>query len=62
MRIDWSVPIWPIIVALVTVLGFSYKIIGMLNQILAIFREYPPHKHINGHVLFPKGMSPDKWS
>ncbi len=30
---------------------------GVLKM-LFVFREYPPHRHDNGHILYPRGMEP----
>ena len=26
---------------------------------LAVFQEYPPHRHVGKDILFPKGMKPE---
>lgn len=29
-----------------------------LNRWIDVLKEYPPHRHENGLILFPKGMEP----
>lgn len=28
-------------------------------RFIVIQKDFPPHRHINGHVLYPKGYTPD---
>lgn len=41
---------------LVSAMGLFWR----LSQFIGVFREYPPHRHINDEeVLYPKGMKPE---
>jgi hypothetical protein len=42
-------------VLLVPTLVLLWKIV----RGLAIFREFPPHRHLGKEVLYPKGMKPE---
>jgi hypothetical protein len=26
-----------------------------------LLKEYPPHKHLNGHIIYPTGVTPQEW-
>lgn len=28
------------------------------NRVLDILKDYPPHRHVNGKIIFPKGFEP----
>jgi hypothetical protein len=42
-------------VLLVPTLALLWKI----TRGLAIFREYPPHRHVGKDILYPRGMKPE---
>jgi hypothetical protein len=46
------------LVELGTVAFAAYRVISAANRILDILKDFPPHRHINGRILFPKGYSP----
>ena len=29
-----------------------------LNHLIELFKDFPPHRHINGFVLYPEGYQP----
>jgi len=41
-----------------SVLFAVWKLYYPLAKILILFDEFPPHKHLNGVIIFPKGMTP----
>jgi hypothetical protein len=43
-------------VALVVVIAYVRKI----NRLVSLFGDFPPHRHDNGHILYPKGYEPTK--
>jgi len=32
----------------------------LIEEIRGWLKEYPPHRHAGGEIVFPKGMNPDK--
>lgn len=30
-----------------------------IARLLGVFDDYPPHRHINGKITYPKGYSPE---
>ena len=40
------------------VLGFPLW--GGFLTMIAVFRLYPPHRHVNGKIIYPPGLSPGK--
>jgi len=54
---------WPAVAAIVSVgiaiCSFGWRILYKLDRFLVLFDEYPPHKHIDSKILYPKGMDPD---
>jgi hypothetical protein len=47
-------------VELVIALPVFWKANRFFNRILSEREEFPPHRHLNGHILFPKGLKPSK--
>ena len=45
---------------LLVLLGVAWKVISALNRFTGILRDYPPHRHINGKIIFPDGYTPTK--
>jgi len=41
-----------------TIVAVSWKINRGFNRILDALESFPPHRHINGHITYPKGFSP----
>jgi len=37
---------------------FLWKGVRVLNKWIDIMTENPPHRHVNGLILYPKGMEP----
>ena len=29
-------------------------------RLASIFKDFPPHRHTNGHIFYPKGYEPGK--
>lgn len=65
MRLDWSVSVWQVAAALWFGFLFFFAVVRKLDRLLAIFEEYPPHRHFAGihEPIYPKGMRPngDPW-
>lgn len=40
------------------VLPIAWKVNRVLNRYLDVFKDHPPHRHINGKILYPKGFEP----
>lgn len=59
MHLDWSISVWQVLAALWVTFLFFFTIIRKLDRLIAIFEEYPPHRHIGEELIFPKGMRPN---
>lgn len=44
----------------VVLLPMGWAIVRKLNYLADVFKEYPPHRHINGNILYPKEFSPGR--
>jgi len=42
------------------ILGVAFKGIRALNRLMSILQDYPPHRHVNGKILFPKDFEPTR--
>jgi len=38
----------------------AWKANRTLNRWIDVMREYPPHRHFNGRILYPSGMEPGR--
>ncbi len=45
---------------LASVLGMAWKVIGRLNRDESLKADYPPHRHINGSIIYPDEYPPAK--
>jgi hypothetical protein len=43
---------------LVGFLTVAWKANRTLNRWLDVMKDYPPHRHFNGRIVYPKGMEP----
>lgn len=63
IKFDFTVTIGNLITAFgicVTLAGSAWAVIRKFNQILDVFREYPPHRHVGDEILYPAGMKPGR--
>jgi hypothetical protein len=42
-----------------TIIGVGWAVISKINRLISIFEDFPPHRHVNGTVLYPKGFAPE---
>lgn len=40
------------------ILGIAWKAVRVINRVMGILQDYPPHRHINGKVIYAKGFEP----
>jgi len=53
---------WLADVAAVVAILASVGILGYLRQIarlVSVFTDFPPHRHVFGQIIYPKGFSPE---
>lgn len=43
---------------LLTVLTAAFFVIRAANRVYSVLRDYPPHAHINGSIVYPEGFPP----
>lgn len=41
-----------------TVGGAAWAVIRKLTRIVDALENFPPHRHVNGKIIFPKGFEP----
>jgi len=45
---------------ILAILGVGYKIFRKLSVIIDAFENFPPHRHVNGKILYPRDFSPGR--
>lgn len=40
------------------VIGFAVRALRFMGRVEQLFNDYPPHRHVNGTVIYPKGYKP----
>ena len=43
----------------VTLLGLGLTMLRKIGRLEQIFQDFPPHRHDNGNIVFPRGMKPE---
>lgn len=43
---------------LILLFGVAYPMVRSSQRLKSILQDFPPHRHVNGHILFPKGFEP----
>ena len=43
---------------LVAGLSIAWKANRTLNRWFDVLKDFPPHRHFNGRIVYPKGMEP----
>jgi hypothetical protein len=43
---------------LLVVVGAVAKILAYLSRIKEALTDFPPHRHVDGSILYPKGFEP----
>jgi hypothetical protein len=41
-----------------SIIGVGLAALRKLDRILSILQDFPPHKHINGKIVYPKDYAP----
>lgn len=36
------------------------KAVRVFNRHENLYKDFPPHRHVNGKILYPRGFSPQK--
>lgn len=63
MRLDMTISIGDVLAVLsicATLGGAAWALIRKLDEVLIFFREFPPHRHVQGKILYPKGYAPEE--
>jgi hypothetical protein len=45
---------------LLTLITAGAKVVRAANRVLDVMRDFPPHRHVNGHVIYPEGFEPTR--
>lgn len=43
---------------LLVLLGVAWRVVVALNRFTGILKDFPPHRHVNGSVIYPEGYEP----
>jgi hypothetical protein len=43
---------------LLTLAAVAWKVIKAVNRFTDVLKDFPPHRHDNGNVIYPKGFEP----
>lgn len=43
---------------LLTLVIAGMRVIRAANRVLDVMKDFPPHRHVNGHVIYPEGFPP----
>lgn len=46
------------IAELLTILTAAFFVIRAANRVFNVLRDFPPHRHINGSIIYPEGYEP----
>lgn len=38
--------------------GILYHVVKVSNRVMSVLQDFPPHRHENGSIIFPKGFEP----
>lgn len=61
MHLDWTLNVGTLLSWVIFLAGggkFFLMVRDALVELKALLREYPPHRHVNGIEIYPKGMAP----
>ena len=54
MNFDYSIHAAELLV----ILSVAWKVLRVANRIIDVMGDFPPHKHINGKIVYPKHYEP----
>ncbi len=43
---------------LLVIAGAAWRVIVAANRVAGVMKDFPPHRHVNGHVIYPDGYEP----
>ena len=46
------------IAELLTILTAAFFVIRAANRVWSVLKDFPPHRHINGSIIYPEGFEP----
>lgn len=44
----------------ILLLGVAAPVTWACVRLVTVFRDFPPHLHVNGKILYPKGYEPPR--
>lgn len=45
---------------LIPLIVVCWRMFHAANRLMDVLKDYPPHLHVNGKVIYPKGFEPGK--
>jgi len=43
---------------LLVLAGVGWRVVVAVNRLAGVLKDFPPHRHINGSVVYPDGFVP----
>ena len=43
---------------LIAVLTAAWKVVRASDRVVYVLRDFPPHRHVNGQIVYPEGYQP----
>lgn len=43
---------------LLLIAGAAWRVIIAANRVSTVLKDFPPHRHVNGSVIYPEGYEP----
>ena len=62
-KFDWTITLGNVITLVILMFGsgaFYTRIVKFISKLEYLIGEFPPHKHINRKILYPKGLAPQE--
>ncbi len=53
-----SSEIWYHAGELLTLIVAGARVVRAADRVLDVMKDFPPHRHVNGHVIYPEGNLP----
>lgn len=38
--------------------GAAWRVIVAANRVSGVLKDFPPHRHVNGSIIYPEGYEP----
>jgi len=45
---------------LLVIIAAAWRVIVAANRVSSVLKDFPPHRHVNGSVIYPDGYEPTR--